>query len=263
MDQLDCDNFVANRLIRSFGMADTLDRAQLEEALQAGPVPAPKQVLAPIQRFRTFVDVPDEYLIRRGLERSAVDHFGIRWNPRMESWVLPIRSPGNVLLGWQEKGPGFVRNRPPGVQKGSTVFGAEHLNRMELVVLVESPLDVAYLHGIGYDAAASFGAGVSDEQMRLLAEYASSIVLALDNDEAGIENMVRVASGYSYGSKGRRFVGTPWASRVPMKVIRYRDDSPKDVGEMEIDEVVWAIEDAVHILDWLAGMPRGNHHVSR
>jgi DNA primase len=262
MDTLDVDNFEANRLIRSFGLNDTIDIDRLAEARDAGPVPE-RRVLPHTARFSTFPTPPEAEIQHRHLDVDTIMRFGIRWNPRTDSWVLPIRTPGGELLGWQEKAGKSVRNRPPGIVKSKTVFGAELLEPARKVVLVESPLDAAYLSSIGYQAFASFGAGVSDDQMRLLTDYADEIVLALDNDAAGEENTARLAAGYSFNQKGQIIPGIRWAARAPLWVINYRPDSPKDVGEMEVDQVVWAIEDAVHILDWLPTAKRENSDVSR
>jgi DNA primase len=55
------------------------------------------------------------------------------------------------------------------------------------VVLVESPLDVLRLAAVGVAAVAAYGAYVSNAQVTLLVEYADHVILALDNDKAGVE----------------------------------------------------------------------------
>jgi DNA primase len=268
MDVLDCDNFVANRLIRSFGLEDTLDVEHLQALRDQGAGPDRAEEAAPEAlprlstgaKYHTFADPPDDALEKRHISREAVDHFTVRWDPRKQAWILPLRTPGGKLVGWQEKGPDSVRTRPPGVEKGRVLFGAEHLTPGRWL-LVESPLDAVYLYDLGYNAVASFGATVSDDQMRLLCEYADEIVLALDNDEAGEENTARLISGFSYNQRGRKVSCTRWLARVPIRVIRYEEDSPKDVGEMDGYDASAAIEEAVHALEWLPGRKRVNEDV--
>lgn len=271
MDTLDCDNFQANRIIRSFGY-EPPDPEELTKLIEepATPVYQPEYEFIPELELRKFTDVPDWAIEDRNLTREAVDYFGLRWKKDREAWVIPIRSPGGSLLGWQEKDEGSggrVRNRPRDMQKDRTVFGAEFLQVCDSLIIVESPLDVVYLYTIGYEnAVATFGAVVSDNQLRLGVEYARSLVLALDNDDAGIENAARIISGYSYDQRGRRTKGTPWQARVPIHVANYQtkpNRKPKDVGDMDPDEVRHVIDTAVHAQDWLPKQKRQNESVQR
>lgn len=266
MDTLDIDNFVANRLIRSFGLAEVLDADTLYELREpAHHEPAP---LAPTVRFRTFTEVPEGVLANKQISPASARHFDIRWETDTSSWALPIKSPGGVFLGYQSKGPGrVVRTLPPGIKKKRTVFGAEHLVRCKTVIIVESPLDVAVLHTLGYESAiATFGAVVADEQIRLVRDYAEEIILALDNDAAGLENMARIAGGVSYNQRGQRIESTPWMDLIPMKIIKYWRPSgskPKDIGEMTPAESAWALDNAVPALGWALTIERMNRRVHR
>lgn len=263
IDTLRVDNFVANRLIRSFGLAETLDSDKLYALRDAEPVIGVRQPVAPEVKYRGFEDVPDKMLRDRDIARESADHFGIRWDPRREAWALPLRTPGGKFLGYQEKGRGGVRTLPPGVVKSVTLFGAEHLVLCDRIVLVESPLDVAVLHTRGTTAVASFGAGVSDEQMRLIKQYADHVVLALDNDAAGIENTARLLSGHSYNQQGRQIDNVNWFLRMPMSVIRYGLKSPKDVGAMTMWQSTAALADTIEPFTWLKGIERINEDVHR
>lgn len=244
MDAKDCNNWEAARVIKTFGVVIAEPEDILAQKVD-GPRIEPRPWV-PEMTLAKFIDVPDYWLQQRMINRKTADRFGIKWNEEDRAWVLPIRSPGGVLLGWQEKNKDYVKNRPPHMKKSTTVFGAQHLVSNDCLVIVESPLDAARLDEVGFNAVATFGASVSYDQMRMAVEYSDSIILALDNDHAGLVNMVRLASGKAHGKEKE----TNWASRVPMAVIRYPPDV-KDVGDMTEPEIEIALSDPIHVLDWL------------
>lgn len=135
-------------------------------------------------------DIPPDWALReRRLVREAVSDFQVMWEDANGWWVLPIRDPyGGELMGWQIKSQvskGFVRNRPPGVEKSSTLFGLNLLDRPDLTVwVVESPLDAVRLHGLGIHAVATYGSKFSLKQLGLLSAF-ERLVLAFDADDAG------------------------------------------------------------------------------
>lgn len=230
-DKLDLSVFAAKRIMRDYGVADLEMPERAEE-------PA-KPKLLPEQKLKGFEMPPATAMEKRGLDRLSVIRYGVRWRPDTKAWIFPIRTPSGKLLGWQEKSKEAVRNRPMNMEKSLTVFGAEHLRPCERAVLVESPLDVVYLHGLGYeDCFASFGANVSDEQMRLLDEYAESIVVALDHDEAGEKCSWRLREEFG-------------KSKTRLLFLHYDvQTEAKDPGEMDAEEAVWSVENAIPYLDW-------------
>jgi DNA primase len=143
----------------------------------------------------------------------------------MRTWVIPIRTAQGKLLGYQRKRGKYVENVPEDMRKSRTLFGIDVFDG-GTAILVESPLDVVRLTSAGVDGGvAAFGAGVSKYQMNLLLEEADEIVLALDNDEAGILSTQKLKATY-----GRR---------IPLLTLCY-DYTPdaKDVGEMEKDSQI-------------------------
>lgn len=178
-----------------------------------------------------FADAPQWALDARRLDRGSVDWFGIRWSEKEEAWVLPLRWDDGSLLCYQVKGQNrsFVRNRPRGTPMSHTLFGLLEARDPSCVVLVESPLDAALLHTIGYQAVALCGSRMSDHQRNLLQHY-DLVVLALDNDDAGRKETARIVRsmpGFEY--------------RVldygDSRSVRDPDRPAKDVGEMEVDDV--------------------------
>lgn len=169
-----------------------------------------------ISEYLSFDEVSEEMAATRGLTTQTCVRFGIR--ARGDAWILPIGD-GESIWGWQEKSPKGVLNHPTGVQKGRTLFGyREDLG--EALVVVESPLDAALCSQYGHDAVATFGASVSDAQIRLLSRHYP--VLAFDNDVAG----QRAES--SVGDRLR-------ALGVPYRVIEY-PEGIKDFGDLDDPE---------------------------
>lgn len=165
-------------------------------------------------RLALFTDPPHGELEQRGLSSGAVSHYGVLWDSENERWILPIRDESGKFLGYQEKGTGWVANKPALVPKGDTLFGL-HCLRGTTAILVESPLDCLRLYTAGLDGAvSSFGVQVSAKQLELLFDYAEVIIFALDNDEAGIKKSSEIRQRFLKSGKRIKFANysrIPWA----------------------------------------------------
>lgn len=232
----------ADTYIRSFGL-ELPDYETVVEMLTPEPERRARSTIGFVPRVKiaAYKDVPDDMIAKRRLTRESVDHFGVRWDPEDEAWILPIKDEAGDLLGWQSKSPDAVRNRPVDVPKKTSLFGVERLSilgapLLDTLAIVESQLDVVYLHNLGVPAASSMGAAVSDEQMRLAQRHCRTILLALDNDDPGRKNTYRIAAS--------------WASKVDLKIIDYAPGDPKDPGEMSAVQVARAFT-GVNALKWL------------
>ena len=178
-----------------------------------------------------FDEVPKKHLQFRQLTREACEVYGILWDGRMSSWILPIRTIEGKLLGYQRKRNKDVENVPPSMKKSHGVFGL-HLWDEGPITLLESPLDCPRLWLAGIDGGvSSFGADVSRRQMRMILSVTDDIVLALDNDAAGVRSLNHLRANYG---KAR-----------PLKSINYDRSEAKDIGDMETDEeICWAWDNA-------------------
>lgn len=181
-----------------------------------------------------FTVPPINALKSRGITSEAARECEILWDPKRELWILPIREErSNKLLGWQEKAyqGRYFNNYPHGVKKGKTLFNFNNWGTAKTRLIVESPLDVARLHAVGYpNAMASYGAGLSKDQKQLLASV-EHLMLAFDNDEAGeacTKDLLKWASGLNKGV---------W-------VFNYSNTDQKDVGGMSKAEITEGIENA-------------------
>jgi hypothetical protein len=174
-------------------------------------------------------DVPDRLLAFRRLQRHALDHYEVRWDPEKKCWVLPLRMPDGTLIGAQYRQKGSVLTMPKDVEKSQTLFGFTTVVKYETIALVESPLDAVRLFGVGIPAVSSLGAWTSDVQCRLLARTFGTVVLALDNDSAGHEGSVKAARSI------RRY----GAAVLPFKYSGLKNEHgkpAKDVGDVVSDE---------------------------
>jgi DNA primase len=108
----------------------------------------------------------------------------------------------------------------------------------KVVMVVESPLDVVRVDTVmdGVSAVATFGSHVSKAQIRLLSEHADSLIIAMDNDDAGIESARRIAEQVP-------------AFRYGVKYLHYAHTDAKDIGEMTQDEILTAVKQA-SVLPW-------------
>lgn len=197
-------------------------------------------------RVRAYAEPPAEALASRRISAATAGDFGIRWSEDPCAWVLPITDPTtHKLMGIQLKGDGnrYFRNLPAGVVKSMTVFGLHNLSGS--VVLVESPLDAAFISQLGYPAVASYGAEVSDLQMDLLISRCEKIVLALDNDDPGRKATNRLLGRDARGTLKNYFVD--YSQRIDISVVRY-ETSDKDPGEMSIPDVHSLINESVSAL---------------
>jgi DNA primase len=176
-----------------------------------------------------FQAVPDRLLLQRLLKRRAVIDMGVRWDPEVGCWVMPIRTPTGELLGWQQRQKGSVRTYPAGMAKSSTLFAHHQVAPdFDVVTLVESPLDAVRLWQCNIPAVSAMGAGVSNVQVDLLARHYSIVVLALDDDPAGHQATQRL----EFMLRKRKTATTRW---------RYASGhGAKDVGDYRHDDDIIA-----------------------
>ncbi len=188
--------------------------------------------------FSKFVLPPESALSKRGLDPDQVLMHGVRWDNMNKAWVIPIVNHFGDLQGWQTKAPGWVRNFPVGVKKSDSLFGIERFMG-GTAVLVESPLDVVRFASVFEkpQALATFGAAVSDKQLALLSTVADRVVIAMDNDEAGIRSSKSLFNRLPHFRRG-----TLWWN--------YSGTSAKDIGDMTASEMAHGLASASRVLPW-------------
>lgn len=196
-----------------------------EEGTEPGPARITEADLA------LFVSPPERQLRKRGISSDSAGKLGILWDDDERAWILPFRDADGTLHGWQSKSARgkLVRNYPEGIKKSHFLFGL-HASASDQCVLVESPLDVAVLRDAGIKGgAASYGVHVSRVQLSLLTEHYSSVILALDNDNAGWRESEKLRKEFH---------------ALPVRFFDYFDSRAKDVGEMTPEEIRRGVENA-------------------
>lgn len=189
--------------------------------------------------YMSFDKPPYEQLVKRNLKAVVADKHGVKWNYSKNAWIIPIISPSGDLLGWQEKSSYGVLNQPNGVKKSETLFGIDRFSS-RTAILVESPLDVVRFASAysGMQCLASFGVQVSNKQIDILEGLCDSLIVALDNDEAGI-------------TIGKKLVTALPTFRNGVKWLYYKHTKSKDIGEMSDDEIGVAVRKATALPWWV------------
>jgi DNA primase len=188
-------------------------------------------------RLAVYTEPPAIELKKRFLTAEAAQHHGVLWDAKNAAWILPIRDPNDYTLwGWQEKGARgrFFKNQPAGVKKSKTVFGVEVM-ATDILVVVESPLDVVRLASVGVAGAIStYGAIVSEDQAKIM-RRADKVIAAFDKDDAGrkaCEAMRPLARKYG----------------IDLSFFNYQGLDAKDPGDMTINQIYQGIENAKHMV---------------
>lgn len=202
-------------------------------------VSLPRPVEMSEARLAVFDTPPEWALSARKVTDAACYDYGVLWDRRQETWILPIRNPEtNKLMGWQEKGQSnrTFRNRPAGVQKSKTLFGYD-VGIYSTMIVVESPLDAVYLKSlrVAGDGVSTFGAAVSEDQLALM-RRADKLIFAFDNpkiDPAGEKISKEVLARVRKGGMECWF-------------FAYGNSSAKDIGDMSQDQVLYGLENAKH-----------------
>ncbi len=128
--------------------------------------------------------VPELEVTGRGIpEQNAID-LKLGWDPEDDTIVIPHIWEGS-LAGWQKRrlsGDGPKYKSTAGMPRDRTLYDYDAKRRT--AVIVESPMSVArHRHALPMEA--TFGASVTDRQIRLIAAHYEGVVLWMDNDEAG------------------------------------------------------------------------------
>lgn len=128
--------------------------------------------------------VPDLNIIGRRIPEQTVRDLKIGWDPADDRIVIPHFWQGR-LVGWQKRrlsggGPKYVSTDD--LPKDTTIY--DYDPERKTAVIVESPLSVArHRHALPMEG--TFGAAVTDRQVRLITRHYERCVLWMDNDPGG------------------------------------------------------------------------------
>lgn len=197
-----------------------------------------------------FTFPPDDALESRRITAESAAKYDVMWNPERQSWIFTIRDPyNNDLWGWQEKNDRIFRNFPSGVRKSETLFGSGTFVHDSTLSLVESPIDCVRLDAVGISGGLSgYGVQISNKQLSVIQRITEHLVLALDNDRAGISETARICREFS-GVKS-------------IHVFNYGLSGGKDPGELSEGEIRFGFENKISSIRWLKTYDAVQRHIT-
>lgn len=249
-DMLEIGAWDASKWIRQYGLNH--ERIQNLPEFEERKKPRTSAEVEEID-LADFTNPPQKALECRGISLDSAKFYGILWDEDELSWILPIRTPDGVLIGWQAKGEKRlggrpdVKNHPKSMRKSVTLFGADVFPIGEPAVVQEAPLDCARILTAGVlGAVATFGDSFSDEQMNVLRDLTDEVVWGTDNDEAGRSAARMFRDG---DAKTKR---PAHSRRFKSRYLNYGmlPEGCKDVGEPEVADIhiLRSIRGAQHAL---------------
>lgn len=137
-----------------------------------------------------------QWFLERGFSWGTINHFDIRYDMFTDAVVVPVM--------WQGQMVGIiVRNTRPDLPKYQNneglprerIFYGEINRDQTTIILCEGVLDAVWFWQHGYHGVSVLGESLTAGQIGVLRDYRyGSIVLALDNDEAGINGTRRAVN---------------------------------------------------------------------
>jgi len=143
------------------------------------------------------------YMSMRKLTPEVISKFQIKYDPKTECLVFPVRDYLGKLRFLTRRS---VNNKKFIIDKEANkkyiyLLDNVYRNNYKEVYVVESQINALTLEGWGYHAVALFGAGAPSEQIKELNKTGvNHFILALDNDPAGIKGTKKLCE-YIYRNK--------------------------------------------------------------
>lgn len=184
---------------------------------------------------------PDTYFLSRGFSQEVINEFGVGYCDKPSSVfyrraIIPLFHHNGALVGFTGRATDEAyRERKeakwfhsPGFPKGQILFNLnkaqEHIRKSHTAIITEGPLDVLkfWMAGI-YNAVAVLGSDLSSQQLSLLLENECyDLILAFDNDPAGIDSTNKIVAFC------KSYFG----------ISKYNLPENKDVGDLNVEEVL-------------------------
>lgn len=236
LDYEDAYRFCKNYKDNTLGKEDPfLYSKQLQQILDSQKQ---KAVSKPLPRYsksilNDWLQNYCEYLESRGIDQTSQDRFMLGFDPnhtRGEYEGPAVIIPhifNNDLVGYQERW--IDENRPSKIPKytnsknfpkAETLFAFDFAIKESdsPIVVVESALTAVYLYQLGIPSVATFGASISDEQIRLLRSFSWGATLSFDNDDAGL--------------KASNFVCERLRKTIPIHIVNLDGEDKQDLNDL-------------------------------
>jgi DNA primase len=126
----------------------------------------------------------------RDFTKQTIEHFEAKFSSVYNRIVVPLKNKSGIIIGVsmrrteQNSSPKWL-HRPKHIDTGVVLYNLDGVTG-DSVIIVEGVFDVWKLHQIGIkNAAATYGAHLTEEQERIICSMFPTVILSYDTDEAG------------------------------------------------------------------------------
>lgn len=161
------------------------------------------------------------YFKTRNIELDAIKKFKLGYSPKQDMVTVPIYSHTDICVGFvgrSVEGKSFKNST--GLPRNKVLFNLNNVKFSDIVI-VESSFDAIRLWQLNIPAIATLGANIGKNQINLINKYATRLILAMDQDEAG-------------GSLTRNLNKSV---TVPILNMDF-PDGVKDIGDMTDEQII-------------------------
>lgn len=162
------------------------------------------------------------YYHKRKIEDDAIKFFNLGYSINQQMVTVPIYTYDNICVGFVGRSiEGKSFKNSTGLPRNKVLFNLNNV-KYKNITIVESSFDVIRLWQLNIPAVATLGANLGKNQIGLLRKYAKSIILASDQDEAGMQLESKLIKA------------------LPEKQISKIEfpDGLKDIGDMTDEQII-------------------------
>lgn len=130
-------------------------------------------------------DRAKKYFEGRNIYLDAVRYFNLGYSEKQDMVTVPVYSHTGICVGFVGRSlEGKSFKNSTGLPRNKVLFNLNNCKFKEIVI-VESSFDAIRLWQLNIPAVATLGANLGKNQLELLNKYATKIILAMDQDDAG------------------------------------------------------------------------------
>ena len=197
----------------------------------------PEETLIKLYNDLLINEVAKDYFESRGINLESIAYFSLGYSENMGMVTVPVHSPTGLpvgLVGRSIEGKRFKNSTNLPRQK--TMFNLHRAKKMGgKIIVVESCFDAIRVHQAGFpNVVATLGGSISKENLANLSKYASSIIVATDNDEAGRKLGLQIANALKNKDMS-------WAVYDDTTIYPH---GAKDMGDLTEEEIKVCIKGA-------------------
>jgi DNA primase len=178
--------YQAIRLIKKYeSTTDVLDLVENEMKEKKEFEPYDKKIIKRLNEDLKKNQTAKDYIYSRSITDVSIEEFELGYSEKQEMVTVPVHTPNGEYVGFVARSvAGKDFKNTPGLPRNRVIFNYHRVDKTEVAV-VESSFDAIRLHQIGIPAVATLGSKISKQQLSLLNEKFSSIIIMSDNDDAG------------------------------------------------------------------------------